>query len=130
MVGHLVARLQLDPEIPNVAAARRFIRQTLSGAPAAVTDDVQLIASELITNAIQHGPHGPATLRVERDAGVIQLTVESLRPEDAIGPTDSWRMPAAHDIAGRGLAIVRRVADELVVHRTDKFVAITATRYC
>ena len=47
-------------DVAELAAARRFVRRSLSSeVPERVVHDAQLVVSELVTNAIEHG-HGDA----------------------------------------------------------------------
>jgi len=107
------------PGIPgSVAAVRRFVRKTLADCPR--LDDLELIASELATNAIRHTPSGhhsgTFTITVRHQPGAAYMEVADLgaRP---------WRWTprtrghlAAH---GRGLLIVTALADQ-VGHRTSR----------
>jgi len=49
-------RLMLSPDVDAPAAARRALRSLPLGARA---DDVLLLASELVTNAVVHAEHAP-----------------------------------------------------------------------
>lgn len=84
-----------------VAMARRFVDQTLtSWAVADVAFDMQLVVSELVTNAMRHG------------GGAVQLRLLFRRPELACVVTDhSQTVPVAAQTDvfaefGRGLRLV------------------------
>lgn len=92
-----------------VAVARRLVRSALDDCPR--RDDIELVTSELVTNAIRHTPSGAAgatvTVRIRAVAG--KARVEVIDEGDP-----SWTEPesaAEDDEYGRGLAIVRRLAD-------------------
>lgn len=103
-------------EAAHVPAARVW---TLACLPAtyARVDDVALVVTELATNAVLHSasaaPGARFTVRVEqlRDGGV-EVTVT-----DAGAPLVPARRQDA-DIYGRGLAIVRELAEEVTVTTT------------
>jgi DNA-binding NarL/FixJ family response regulator len=107
-VEEILARSQrtLEPDIGSSAAARRFMEETLSRWECAdVLDVVNLLVSELVTNAVVHGGS-------EADVSVI-LTPSALRFEvgdrdefipAAKGPNDDWAT------SGRGLALVDAMA--------------------
>jgi anti-sigma regulatory factor (Ser/Thr protein kinase) len=93
----------------QVGQARRFLAGLLGACPAA--DDALLCLSELAANAVQHSrsarPGGQFTVRVSRRPGWLRAEVT-----DAGGP---WVSRPASDRNGRGLLIVRSIADSLHV---------------
>lgn len=101
-----VARLAAD----RVAAseARRLVRKRLDHIVAPCTlDDVLLIVSELVTNAVLHGGHGDVEMQIAFDGCSVTGSVCDE------GPGFERRAPAprAGRIGGRGLALVEQVAD-------------------
>jgi anti-sigma regulatory factor (Ser/Thr protein kinase) len=113
-VALLVAQLPLQPEpssvgtfaVPvdegDVAAARAFIRENLASwsVPASIVDDVVLLGSELVTNAIVHG-HPPIEMRLRRSE--IEITLEVF---DAANFYPRRVRPTPYEEHGRGLGIV------------------------
>ena len=98
------------PGIPAIVpAARRFVRGILEGAPR--DDDAELIAAELISNAIRHTPAGSGD-------GEFTVTIRTApgwaRIEVSDPGTGQWYPTGADDEAeyGRGLAIVGALADK------------------
>jgi len=97
----------LRPSPESVPAARRFVRDILTGWDLTGLEDAAALAvSELVTNAVVH------------TASAVRLTLRRLGPDRLwIGVhDDSDRFPGARraaddDISGRGLAIVEMVAD-------------------
>lgn len=98
------------PGVPAiVAVARQLIRATHEDSPR--LEDLELVTSELVTNAIRHTPSGRAgsllTLRIRGRAGWARIEVSDL------GST-SWTEPGPtgeQDECGRGLVIVNALAD-------------------
>jgi DNA-binding NarL/FixJ family response regulator len=91
----------LEPDMASSAAARRFMEETLSRWDcAAVLDVVNLLVTELVTNAVVHGGS-------EAEVSVV-LTPSALRVEVA---DHNEFIPAPNDASdwatsGRGLALV------------------------
>src|SRR5690606_14452172 len=96
------------PRAPEqVAAARAFARAALgtSSSPQ-VVEDVVLLVSELVTNAVLHGA-GDVEVTLERSGDVIRVEVADEGGAELPRPG----RPGAGDVTGRGLAIVDAVAD-------------------
>jgi anti-sigma regulatory factor (Ser/Thr protein kinase) len=92
-----------------VPSARRFVRGILEDTRRA--DDMELIAAELISNAILHTPSG--------DGGEFTVTVRTgngwARVEVSDTGTGEWHPPDGADLDaeyGRGLAIIAALADK------------------
>ncbi|MEV4180697.1 ATP-binding protein [Streptosporangium canum] len=103
------ARQQAFPGLPEqVSAARAWAVSCLPvGCPR--VDDVALVVSELVTNAVLHStsglPGGTVAVRVELQAGAVVISVVDAGPR----PVPARRQPGA---SGWGLAdIVARLAD-------------------
>ncbi len=110
-------RIQLAGDLSAPALARDFVANQLDRSPDPEapwpTDDVVLVASELVTNAVQAGAHS-ITVEILLDSGRIELEVE----DDAQGwPTP--RIPQPDEVHGRGLAITDAVADHWAVAEHD-----------
>ena len=91
--------LMLTEESGAAAAARQALREGNGMLPAPIRDDVLLLVSELVTNAVRHAGAGP-----ERP-----LHVQLLR-----GPR--WVVVA---VADRGLFLVDQIADDWGVECTS-----------
>lgn len=124
----MVERVELAADMANVGLARRAVRDGLSGLPDSIVGDLQLIVSELVTNAIDHGPAGSVIVEIHRDDHVVGATVTSPAPPTELRSPDTWTIPDAEATSGRGLAIVRQVADEVEVRRDDELLTIVARR--
>jgi signal transduction histidine kinase len=65
---------ELASEAVSVAEAREHVRESLCNiANADTVECVELVVTELVTNAVRHGPGGPITLRlaVDGSGGVV-----------------------------------------------------------
>jgi anti-sigma regulatory factor (Ser/Thr protein kinase) len=91
------------------ADGRAFISATLTdrlgGRASAVLDDCQLMASELLTNAVKAGAR-TVTIGLSLDLTVLRLEVS-----DDGGGMPTPRNPTEHDTNGRGLLIVASLAE-------------------
>lgn len=97
-----------DPRAASVvrAALRALLRATRLGC---VADTVELLASELVTNAYRHSPTD-AYVNVERTPETLTVSVWDHGPS---APASSEaRQPSDDAESGRGLGIVETCADE------------------
>jgi anti-sigma regulatory factor (Ser/Thr protein kinase) len=128
------ARVQLAPDPSEVGTARRFVRSWLEGLalrPArALVDDVVLVTSELVTNAVEHGAGGPIEVVVGDDGERTVLSVASRTDAagfELVGDGTTWELADPGSRAGRGLGIVRSLVDDVAVGRTADRLTITVT---
>lgn len=101
-----------------MSAARRFAAQAVSelgGTPGA-TSEVQLLVSELATNAVVHAGT-PMRLSVLR--GTDGLRVE-VRDDDPHVPASPTHMPGPTETGGRGILLVDALADQWGVNCSEK----------
>jgi anti-sigma regulatory factor (Ser/Thr protein kinase) len=89
----------MDPLPENVAAARRFVVDSLTGAHHGV-DDCELLVSELATNAVRHG-RSMFRVGVYRRNGPVRIEVSD---HNARLPVEGGATADAQ--SGRGLQIV------------------------
>ena len=87
--------------------ARQFARAQCAGhTPPTLVEDVELVVSELVTNAMRHG-RGQITMHLEVAADRVVVGVQ-----DQGADQPSPREPDAADLNGRGLALVAILAAE------------------
>jgi anti-sigma regulatory factor (Ser/Thr protein kinase) len=104
------ARFPAEPE--SVPSARRFAATAIPGLPREVVDTIAVIVSELVTNCVRHGA-SVFELRIVDEPGRILVEVE----DDSDGrPIPRTAGPL--DTSGRGLQIVRQLADNWGVSST------------
>ncbi|MEU3980521.1 ATP-binding SpoIIE family protein phosphatase [Streptomyces sp. NPDC026672] len=107
-----VARLPIQrDDLKAVASARGCLRELLTRWDAeAILDDLQLILSEVVTNALIHA-HSDVEVRMRRHAGGVRLEVQdksSQPPVPTVILTDESMNAEAE--SGRGLVIVDALA--------------------
>jgi anti-sigma regulatory factor (Ser/Thr protein kinase) len=91
-----------------------------------VLDDVALVVSELLTNALRHSAAASdITVVVSSGDGRFIVTVENLVDAVRPPPTPAWRVAAPAAPSGRGLGIVRGLAPEVAVSERDKRLAVS-----
>jgi anti-sigma regulatory factor (Ser/Thr protein kinase) len=108
----------LAPHPASVPAARRLVRDVLTGQVAAETvEDAQTVVSELVTNAVVHaGTAVEVEVRVE-DSGAVYLAVTDGASEHPLRARSG-----AERSTGRGLALVSSLTREwgVAIHRDRK----------
>jgi anti-sigma regulatory factor (Ser/Thr protein kinase) len=103
---------QTFPPIPgSVREARLFATDLLADLGASLIESIQLMVSELATNAVQHG-RTAFEVTVLRSGDRVRVEVT----DDALG-NPTMRSPGPDEPTGRGLQIVNLLADEWGVER-------------
>jgi anti-sigma regulatory factor (Ser/Thr protein kinase) len=108
--------LLLTPDPYAPAVARRKLKRSLGGLPEDVLDDVLLLTTEVVTNSVRHAPAAPGDVicvDVHVDDGHIRVEVR----DRGRGAPFVDRDAGPHDDGGRGLMLVRRLADRWGVKR-------------
>ncbi|MEV7090124.1 ATP-binding protein [Streptomyces sp. NPDC093085] len=94
---------------PNRARVGQIRRITVAhlrawAVPAPLVQDVRLVVSELVSNAVEHG-RGTVLLRIQHANGRLRIEVRDENPAPA------WLQNAdAEDVCGRGLFLVDALA--------------------
>lgn len=125
----LPVEIDLAAEKASIPGARLVVAEALydEQLDADVVADLLIVVSELVTNAVVHGV-GTAVQLAVRDAGdCIEITVVSRCRAD-VDPVPGWTMPPPEAIGGRGLALVRALADQVVATTDAGSLAVTAAR--
>ena len=98
--------LTLAPSRRAPAEARQAVRAFAIGSVSAETaDTAELLASELVTNAVMHG-QGRVTVLMAYDADGLSVTVYDDEPALPVQPE-----PDPLSLGGRGLQLVEVLAD-------------------
>ncbi len=119
--------LESDDAAPG--SARAMVEEFGDSLSGSTYQDAELVASELVANAAEHGDGDGLRLRVRRTGATgLEVSVfNRLRSRSSGVPERPWRMPALDAIRGRGLAIVAALSTSVAVDRTDSAVEVTAT---
>jgi len=102
--------LALPATLHAPAAAREAVRAAAARAQVHADDRwrVEMIVTELVTNAVKHGPGGPVEIAIE--AGGHGMRGEVADPGRGIHRRELLRR-AASDESGRGLFLVDALSD-------------------
>ena len=109
--------LLLTEERGAAAAARQALREGNGMLPAAIRDDVLLLVTELVTNAVRHagaGPERPLRLQLLRGPRWVVVAVGDR------GSGFTWHPspPRGNESGGWGLFLVDQIADSWGVECT------------
>jgi anti-sigma regulatory factor (Ser/Thr protein kinase) len=121
------------PSVPlSARAARDFVVAELdrNGISATTIVDFELIVSELVANGVQHGDGTPVVVTVDTGtAGWVAVSISS-GVNGSVPPLDAetWTVADAEMRSGRGLGIVRRLADEVATALDAGRLTITCRR--
>ncbi len=111
--------LSLLNDLRAVPISRRTLRLILTMYGLIhLVDTAELIASELVSNAVLH-TKGPAALRVSWADGVLRIGAWDANPEPPDPPRDVAELTGAEN--GRGTALVRACADVWGWHPLSRF---------
>ncbi len=120
-------RVRLSADVSEVAVARHFVRSSLDGVSPTLSADAQLIVSELVTNAVEHGQGGSVVVELHLNGTHVAVVVESTGPSPNVGDVSEWHVAPVDQISGRGLGIIRSVADHVEIIRQDGRLVISAS---
>jgi serine phosphatase RsbU (regulator of sigma subunit)/anti-sigma regulatory factor (Ser/Thr protein kinase) len=115
-LGHRRVAIVVPPMAESVKAARDWAREHLDSWGVAEPDQHTVVTgiSELITNAVLHAGT-ESHLTVDLDSGMLAVTVADSgnRGEPLLTGADTMA------VRGRGLSLVRAIADSFGAHRTS-----------
>lgn len=112
----------------DLGTARAHIQRWLEsrGVPAPTCADIVLAASELLTNAAEHG-EGPATVSCRSALGSVTMSVTNHANGADVPEPEQWQLPDPLAISNRGLGIVAVLADDVAMRSVDHRITIEAT---
>ena len=104
-LGERTARIHFGPSLSSPATTRNFVERTARGwGFGDVADVAELLVSEVVTNAIEHGRSGGLVQVIALPAGLrVEVSDRSTDPPEL-------RNPSPAEPTGRGLAIVSDLA--------------------
>jgi anti-sigma regulatory factor (Ser/Thr protein kinase) len=125
----------LHQRVPADPTAPSFVRHRLStwlralSWPRGHTEDLLMVASEAVTNVVEHAYRGPGI-------GWVQLTAEHLidkygtrRVVMSVTDQGTWRPRAPDKQRGHGLALIRALTESLRIDTTSGGTRVTVTSY-
>lgn len=105
----------MPADVSAPGTARAFVRDRWPDLDEEVLDDVTLIVSELVSNAVQHG-EPEILLRIAVEPFGVDVSVLDHGP---VIPTSKLTAPSTDAVSGRGLTIVERLAKDWGVDPLD-----------
>ena len=112
---------RFPPDLAELSLTRRLLRQALldGGVDGDSTDELLVVASELVTNAIRHAGAGLCRLIVHFEshhAGrIVVIEVRGAERPPGTAPLRTYDADDPFAEGGRGLQIVRAVCDDLEI---------------
>ena len=112
--AHFTAEIKLGPSIDDVGVGRRFLKEQCQkwGCEKSLPD-LQLVLSELVTNALVHAGT-TCEVRARYTDGVLRIEVR-----DRGRGTPDLRAPAPDSEGGRGLMIISSMAEAWGIETED-----------
>lgn len=124
--------LEVPARAASVGRARHAVATFLAAnsVPSVVVDDIELVTSELVTNAVIHPLVTEEPIRVQVSVGSgVRLVVAHHGASSALPPVDTWQLVPPTEMAGRGLGIVSRLCDEVRVSEDGPWAIVTCDRH-
>jgi serine/threonine-protein kinase RsbW len=113
----VMATLLVAHQPSSTAVVRRALARDLASYPPEFVDEVVLVASELVGNAIRHSPvDSSGQMRVGWDTSPDGV---NLRVTDASPDAPYLRPAGRSDLNGRGLGVVQALSAEWGFERAD-----------
>ncbi len=120
--------------IDSVPTARHRVARWLSGARVdpEIRDELALVVTELVTNAIEASP-GPGSEvevsgRFERGQAELDVVLAVRDHGTGFASNGEPKLPAPGSVRGRGLPIVNALMDTLTVAREQDWTVVEVTR--
>jgi len=110
MDAHVVLNMPFEASTPAIARTRLAGFLTIHQASPQVIDDALIVLSEMIANAVSHGspdPEGTMEISWAINGDLLELSVMDAGEGASLKPIDFDE----DSLSGRGLSIIRRVAD-------------------
>jgi DNA-binding NarL/FixJ family response regulator len=107
--------LELRSELAAPGLGRRFARQVAEGLDTALVDDIELLVSELVTNAVIHAHADPRLeIHLVKDSVRVEIHDDDPSPPILRSASENEKRPG-----GRGLQLVDRLSTRWGSDRTD-----------
>jgi anti-sigma regulatory factor (Ser/Thr protein kinase) len=99
--------LRVGPEPAHVATARRFVRGVVRGWGIEAPEDVSLLTSEAVANAVEHADSDYVVVHVNRLADCVHVAVEDADPTRPVP-----KPPGPNTPGGLGLHLISALAED------------------
>jgi serine/threonine-protein kinase RsbW len=123
-------RLNIAPSSALVAEVRNAARQVLRPLPTEVAQDLLLALDEAVSNAVRHGSAGggPVEVAIDLTDSWVEVRVLDRGPTPDVPhlPADP---PPVTAVGGRGLWLIRQLADEVRVEPSGSGILLAIRRY-
>ncbi len=105
-------RWTVDAEVSQLSRLRELVASAAreTGASADIVDQLELVVSELATNAMQYDDGESLTVEIESDGSGWTLVVSNA---DGIVDLDALTLPDPTELSGRGLFLVGKIMDRI-----------------
>lgn len=123
----VTSSFELEPVPAAVRLGRSAVQAdaTLADLPSNTRQDVTLIISELVSNAVAAST-GSAPVRVEISRDTAQVVITVHNEGTMTVPDDVFVLPPAEDPQGRGLGIVSLLSRSVDVSNVDGITTVRA----
>lgn len=120
--------VDVAPDLDEVAEVRRRAigEAEAVGYSTARLQDLAVVLSELLTNAVESGTSAPIGLELRVVPGRAHVVVTNAVDEADIPPRKDWGPETLLANRGRGLAIVEAMSQHVVVEKSDGEVVVRA----
>lgn len=121
---------QIFDAMPTSArAARKFVGEILRqrSAPNSVVVDFRLVASELVSNVIEHGDGMGLTVFgdfSDQNWWEVGVVAGSTLSSSKMKHPNEWTVAGSEDRTGRGLGIVRKLMDDVIIDISEGLVSV------
>jgi serine/threonine-protein kinase RsbW len=126
----LPMRLNIAPSSVHVAEVRGAARQVLRVLPSEVAQDLLLALDEAVSNAVRHGSAGggPVEVAIDLTDSWVELRVLDRGPTPVVPHLPAGPPPPTAN-GGRGLWLIRELADEVRVEPSGSGLLLAIRRY-
>lgn len=117
----------------SARSARTFVCQSLMrhGAPRPLTDDFELVVSELTANAIEHGIGSDISVTVDFTDSrwwVVEIAGSCDHVDEHVLNPDGWTVAGPDARTGRGLGITRALMDDVATKIESRWLTVRCRR--
>lgn len=126
--GDVTFVVEVEPDLAEVVEVRRRAIGEMEavGHPTPGLQDLAVVLSELLTNAVESGTTMPIGLDLRAAAGRAQVVVTNAVGEADVPPRREWSPDTLLAARGRGLSVVEAMSQDVFVEHGDGEVVVRA----